>query len=362
MFCERLGTQSQKMSMYRWILLLVILVLPLSVQPARAEIGDVSFRVTSLELTLPAAGGAGFRTSVDAAVDIEGGGSVPAVGWGVVFEITPAAGSTGSVLFDPALTLDSEPNLATASVNPFIDFDRDFGGMSFGEIGQSPLELHAVAAYVPPLSTAPPALDAHGNVALLDGAGLASLPLLLSADAAGDFIISIEPNPLFAGVLFSTGAAAPDDIAIHPVGVHVAGTISIERLATLSGDYNGNGAVDAADYTVWRDTLGQTGDGLAADGDRDDMVDQEDYDIWKAGFGNVAGSGSVVTAASTVGLPASVPEPASLLLLTMSCVAAGLVRQRCPMRKSVASRRMSAIERRGIYEAWSRPIPSHADA
>ena len=29
--------------------------------------------------------------------------------------------------------------------------------------------------------------------------------------------------------------------------------------AGVDGDYNGNGVVDAADYTVWRDSLGQTG-------------------------------------------------------------------------------------------------------
>ena len=28
---------------------------------------------------------------------------------------------------------------------------------------------------------------------------------------------------------------------------------------TLAGDYNRNGVVDAADYTVWRNTLGQIG-------------------------------------------------------------------------------------------------------
>ena len=31
-------------------------------------------------------------------------------------------------------------------------------------------------------------------------------------------------------------------------------------------DYNGNGKIDAADYNVWRDTLGLPGTGLAADG------------------------------------------------------------------------------------------------
>jgi hypothetical protein len=44
----------------------------------------------------------------------------------------------------------------------------------------------------------------------------------------------------------------------------------------VPGDYNGNGIVDAADYTVWRDSLGQTGTGLAADGDGNGVVDQAD--------------------------------------------------------------------------------------
>ncbi|QDU89862.1 Arylsulfatase precursor [Pirellulimonas nuda] len=48
------------------------------------------------------------------------------------------------------------------------------------------------------------------------------------------------------------------------------------------GDYNLDGAVDAADYTVWRDTLGQkvppyTG----ADGNGDGVVDQADSEVWK---------------------------------------------------------------------------------
>ena len=34
----------------------------------------------------------------------------------------------------------------------------------------------------------------------------------------------------------------------------------------LLGDFNGDGIVDAADYTVWRDSFGMTGAGLAADG------------------------------------------------------------------------------------------------
>ena len=54
----------------------------------------------------------------------------------------------------------------------------------------------------------------------------------------------------------------------------------------LTGDYNDNGTVDAADYVVWRKSVGQTGAGLAADGDGDMDVDENDYLVWRANFGS----------------------------------------------------------------------------
>jgi hypothetical protein len=60
----------------------------------------------------------------------------------------------------------------------------------------------------------------------------------------------------------------------------------------LLGDYNANGTVDAADYTVWRNTFGDTGAGLAADGNGNGQIDSEDYDFWKSHFGESIGSGS----------------------------------------------------------------------
>ena len=61
------------------------------------------------------------------------------------------------------------------------------------------------------------------------------------------------------------------------------------------GDYNHNGTVDAADYTIWRDTLGVMDDGvdppedLRANGNNDgasmNTIDQADYDVWKQNFG-----------------------------------------------------------------------------
>lgn len=76
----------------------------------------------------------------------------------------------------------------------------------------------------------------------------------------------------------------------------------------LVGDYNGNGVVDAADFTVWRDSWLTLGSDLPADGDNDGFVGNSDYDIWVANYGNTN-----LPATST-----SVPEPGSLLLIALS--------------------------------------------
>jgi hypothetical protein len=96
---------------------------------------------------------------------------------------------------------------------------------------------------------------------------------------------------------------------------------------TLPGDYNGNGVVDAADYTAWRDSLGQAGADLAADGSGpagtpDGVVDNWDYDFWKSRFGDMlpgAGGGALTSAA--------VPEPASLSVALVAIMLSVLVRR-----------------------------------
>jgi hypothetical protein len=80
----------------------------------------------------------------------------------------------------------------------------------------------------------------------------------------------------------------------------------------LAGDYNADGVVDAADYTVWRDTLGSTTQ-LAADGDRNGTVDAADYVVWRDGYGSTAAS----MAASR---SAAVPEPHTLALVLATWV------------------------------------------
>ena len=75
--------------------------------------------------------------------------------------------------------------------------------------------------------------------------------------------------------------------------------------AAVFGDYNQNGVVDAADYVVWRNTLGTTGVPAysGADGDGDTTIDQDDYGVWRAHFGQTVpavGAGSGAGQASSV--------------------------------------------------------------
>jgi hypothetical protein len=75
----------------------------------------------------------------------------------------------------------------------------------------------------------------------------------------------------------------------------------VEAPVGLAGDYNGDHVVDAADYSVWRDSFGGTT--LLNETVSLGVVDQEDYDAWKANFGATDGEGAGSTAA--------VPEPSA---------------------------------------------------
>lgn len=59
------------------------------------------------------------------------------------------------------------------------------------------------------------------------------------------------------------------------------------NLPVLFGDYNRSRTVDAADYIVWRKTVGSTID-LRADGSSNGVIDANDHTVWKANFGAVA--------------------------------------------------------------------------
>lgn len=137
--------------------------------------------------------------------------------------------------------------------------------------------------------------------------------------ASGSFTAGLTPAfgqdntgavTYFTAALFLPSSSGPFGQAIDADNTF---TLVTDNLVLLAGDYNGDGSVDAADYTVWRDTLDSTTE-LAADGNNNGTVDAPDYGIWVSNYGT---SSSAATSLST-----SVPEPSALLLvLTMTSIA-----------------------------------------
>jgi hypothetical protein len=110
-----------------------------------------------------------------------------------------------------------------------------------------------------------------------------------------------------AGTLGSISLPVLDpQLMWHTESLLATGEISI----ALAGDYNADGTVDAADYTVWREQLGSEVL-TTADGNGDGMVDNADYAIWRANFGLTASSLVVANALA-------VPEPSACLLAFVS--------------------------------------------
>lgn len=99
----------------------------------------------------------------------------------------------------------------------------------------------------------------------------------------------------------------------------ISDTSTTINVPTLGGDYNDDGVVDAADYTVWRDNLGAADESsLNGNGDGANGVDSADYTLWVANFGMESTTATV-----------AIPEPSSLLLVLAGLMCAGTKCCRC---------------------------------
>lgn len=78
------------------------------------------------------------------------------------------------------------------------------------------------------------------------------------------------------------------------------------------GDYNLDGIVDAADYVVWRKSVGQSRN-LEADGNNSGSIDSQDYEIWRRHYGQIIDYAEGTSILSTV-----VPEPVSCTMVAIA--------------------------------------------
>lgn len=139
-------------------------------------------------------------------------------------------------------------------------------------------------------------------VRLSDGAVLFSRTAALNNTGSGE-IDTLEIT------LFSNGSGDGPG-SESPSGAREFFFNNLEISAALSGlggDYNNDGFVDAADYSVWRDNLAAPAGTLPNDIDGG-VISSLQYETWRSNYG--ATSAPVADSATVV------PEPFSLLLLS----------------------------------------------
>src|SRR4029078_5272660 len=90
-------------------------------------------------------------------------------------------------------------------------------------------------------------------------------------------------------------------------------TLAVPGVGGLLGDFNSDGKVDAGDYATWRKNDGPN---AALPNDNGLGNQAARYTLGRGNYGNPPGSGSGLSGAS-------VPEPASAVLVLMGVVAMG---------------------------------------
>jgi hypothetical protein len=202
-----------------------------------------------------------------------------------------AAGSGNDLLPDPDSPLIANHSLIGTGITPTSGGNNvSIDNPQLGPLADNggPTLTHALLPGSPALDAGDPDAEAGMNdVSEYDQRG-APFVRVFDGDGAGGARIDIGAYEFIA------------DDAVH----------------ALFGDYNRNGVADAADYTVWRNSLGDTGVTAysGADGDGDGDITANDYSVWKQHYGDTlptgAGVGGLAVAIdSATGTAATTVEP-----------------------------------------------------
>lgn len=145
-------------------------------------------------------------------------------------------------------------------------------------------------------------VNLFGSNFLIDG-----VPVGLEIDFMQDFTTDAQDavlSGLFAdGTPFSFDFSDDDFLSSNA-------SLTLTQISGITGDYNSDGTVDAADYTVWRDAFGKPGYFFPADGNGDGQIDEADYLVWRDNYGQQANTSTFAAS--------SVPEPSALIMLGLS--------------------------------------------
>jgi hypothetical protein len=155
-----------------------------------------------------------------------------------------------------------------------------------------------------------PVQDTHGF--LIDGAGIwfdVTSYLEGVRTGATDHGLAIRSSGTADGWQMHFNGS--DQAALRPKLIVVSGNPGVV-VPELTGDYNENGVVDAADYVTWRNNLNQSV--TLPNDSTPGTVTTADYDVWRANFGKTADVGG------PLGSGAAVPEPGTLVLLILAAL------------------------------------------
>jgi T5SS/PEP-CTERM-associated repeat protein len=193
---------------------------------------------------------------------------------------------TGSYTQQSAATLAIEiggPTATTQYDNVAVSGNTTLGGT---------LELSLINGFIPTAANTFTVLASTGTLTS-SFANVANAERLLTTDGLGTFIVNY-------------GAGSSFDVKQVVLSAF-----------TITGDFNADGKVDAADYILWRRTNGTTVPRFtSADADGNGTINQADYTLWRTHFGRSAPAGS---GAGSFENAAAIPEPSAVLLL-FSCL------------------------------------------
>jgi hypothetical protein len=194
-----------------------------------------------------------------------------------------------------------------------------------GILHPDPLVLNLIFANVVP-AFRPLSENSTAGYARVRGNGIIGFvgDSLLGSGGGRDIVASVMAHEIGHNLgLNHTASGEPNLMApsgtteqLDSSQISTARSSNFARLleAMLAGDYNDDGVVDAVDYSVWRNTLGQVAANLPADGNNNGRIDSGDYTVWKANYGDSSGSGGVGHAITVV------PEPNTLLNLVLTAL------------------------------------------
>jgi fibronectin-binding autotransporter adhesin len=207
----------------------------------------------------------------------------------------------GNSTFSGAITLAKNVNLTSAATGGnTVNFSGVISGSGFGvtKVGAGKVTLSGANTYSGATKvqqgtlsiSLPNSLHDSGDVYITTASAILDL-----AFAGTDTIHSLlfDGTPQATGTWGAIGSAAINQRSWFTG----SGILSVTSAGGVTGDYNADGKVDAADYVVWRKNPGAFGGTPGG------------YNTWRQNFGNPPGSGS------SLGGPAAVPEPAAMGLI-----------------------------------------------